>query len=176
MTIMLRALNALERPIVSMRVWTQRGAHNPRKIAAHAKMPPRTMPFRTITRRTIALKPIVDCTGCVVNHSRQSEISAPEFRTPYISIPYGTNGLRRQGEISMLVNINAVSAKRQNALGELGVLSHSRIFLSVFKYNRGAEIYGDTESADYIYHVLVGAFWCYRFLFDGRRHIGVFHL
>ena len=76
----------------------------------------------------------------------------------------------------MLVNINAVSAKRQNALGELGELSRSRIFLSEFKYNRGAEIYGETEPADYIYQVLEGAVRSYKLLFDGRRQIGAFHL
>ena len=76
----------------------------------------------------------------------------------------------------MLVNINAVSAKRQNALGELGELSRSRIFLSEFKYNRGAEIYGETETADYIYQVLEGAVRSYKLLSDGRRQIGAFHL
>jgi CRP/FNR family transcriptional regulator, nitrogen fixation regulation protein len=50
----------------------------------------------------------------------------------------------------MLVNINAASAGRQSALGELGELSRARVILSEFKYNRGAEIYGEAESADYI--------------------------
>jgi CRP/FNR family nitrogen fixation transcriptional regulator len=76
----------------------------------------------------------------------------------------------------MLVNINAASAGRQSALGELGELSRARIILSEFKYNRGAEIYGEAESADYIYQVMEGAVRSYKLLSDGRRQIGAFHL
>jgi CRP/FNR family transcriptional regulator, nitrogen fixation regulation protein len=76
----------------------------------------------------------------------------------------------------MLVNINAASAGRQSALGELGELSRARIILSEFKYNRGAEIYGEAESADYIYQVVEGAVRSYKLLSDGRRQIGAFHL
>jgi hypothetical protein len=36
----------------------------------------------------------------------------------------------------MLVNINAASASRQGALGELGELSRARVILGEFKYNR----------------------------------------
>jgi CRP/FNR family nitrogen fixation transcriptional regulator len=56
----------------------------------------------------------------------------------------------------MLVNINAASAGRQSALGELGELSRARVILSEFKYNRGTEIYGEAEPADYIYQVVEG--------------------
>jgi CRP/FNR family transcriptional regulator, nitrogen fixation regulation protein len=76
----------------------------------------------------------------------------------------------------MLVNINAASAGRQSALGELGELSRARIILSEFKYNRGAEIYGEAEAADYIYQVMEGAVRSYKLLSDGRRQIGAFHL
>jgi CRP/FNR family transcriptional regulator, nitrogen fixation regulation protein len=76
----------------------------------------------------------------------------------------------------MLVNINAASAARQSALGELGELSRARVILSEFKYNRGAEIYGEAESADYIYQVMEGAVRSYKLLSDGRRQIGAFHL
>ena len=76
----------------------------------------------------------------------------------------------------MLVNINAASASRQSALSELGELSRARIILSEFKYNRGAEIYGEAESADYIYQVVEGAVRSYKLLSDGRRQIGAFHL
>jgi CRP/FNR family nitrogen fixation transcriptional regulator len=76
----------------------------------------------------------------------------------------------------MLVNINAASAARQSALGELGELSRARVILSEFKYNRGAEIYGEAESADYIYQVVEGAVRSYKLLSDGRRQIGAFHL
>jgi CRP/FNR family nitrogen fixation transcriptional regulator len=76
----------------------------------------------------------------------------------------------------MLVNINAASAVRQSALGELGELSRARINLSEFKYHRGAEIYGEAEPADYIYQVVDGAVRSYKLLSDGRRQIGAFHL
>jgi CRP/FNR family transcriptional regulator, nitrogen fixation regulation protein len=76
----------------------------------------------------------------------------------------------------MLVNINAASAGRQSALGELGELSRARVTLSEFKYNRGAEIYGEAEPADYIYQVVQGAVRNYKLLSDGRRQIGAFHL
>jgi CRP/FNR family nitrogen fixation transcriptional regulator len=76
----------------------------------------------------------------------------------------------------MLVNINAASAGRQSALGELGELSRARVILSEFKYNRGTEIYGEAEPADYIYQVVEGAVRSYKLLSDGRRQIGAFHL
>ena len=72
--------------------------------------------------------------------------------------------------------INAVSAGRQGALSELGELSRARIILSEFKYNRGGEIYGEAEPADYIYQVVEGAVRSYKLLSDGRRQIGAFHL
>jgi CRP/FNR family nitrogen fixation transcriptional regulator len=76
----------------------------------------------------------------------------------------------------MLVNINAASAGRQSALGELGELSRARVILSEFKYNRGTEIYGEAEPANYIYQVVEGAVRSYKLLSDGRRQIGAFHL
>jgi CRP/FNR family nitrogen fixation transcriptional regulator len=78
--------------------------------------------------------------------------------------------------MSMLVNNNAASAGRQSALGELGELSRARVILSEFKYDRGAEIYGEAEPADYIYQVVQGAVRSYKLLSDGRRQIGAFHL
>src|SRR3954468_18043264 len=76
----------------------------------------------------------------------------------------------------MLVNINAASSGKQNALGELGELSRARVNLSEFRYNRSAEIYGEAEPADYIYQVVEGAVRTHKLLSDGRRQIGAFHL
>jgi CRP/FNR family nitrogen fixation transcriptional regulator len=76
----------------------------------------------------------------------------------------------------MLVNINAASAGRRNALGELRELSRARVNSSEFKYSRGAEIYGETEPADYLYQVVEGAVRTHKLLSDGRRQIGAFHL
>ena len=51
-----------------------------------------------------------------------------------------------------------------------------QIFLSEYKYRRGAEIFGESEPADYVYQVAEGAVRSYKLLSDGRRQIGAFHL
>src|ERR1700726_3536610 len=76
----------------------------------------------------------------------------------------------------MFVNVNAHPGSRPRALGELGELSRARVILSEFRYNRGTEIYGEAEPADYIYQVVEGAVRSYKLLSDGRRQIGAFHL
>src|SRR5947209_2440981 len=76
----------------------------------------------------------------------------------------------------MLVNINAASSGKQNALGELGELSRARVNLRECRYNASGGIYGESEPADYIYQVIDGAVRSYKLLSDGRRQIGAFHL
>jgi CRP/FNR family transcriptional regulator, nitrogen fixation regulation protein len=76
----------------------------------------------------------------------------------------------------MFVNANANPAKRPKFAGELDGLSHAQVILSEFKYNRGAEIFGEAEPADYVYQVVEGAVRSYKLLSDGRRQIGAFHL
>jgi len=76
----------------------------------------------------------------------------------------------------MFVNVNAHPGSRPRALGELGELSRARVILSEFRYNRGTEIYGEAEPADYIYQVIDGSVRSYKLLSDGRRQIGAFHL
>ena len=76
----------------------------------------------------------------------------------------------------MFVNVNAHPGSKPKALGELGQLSRARIVLSEFKYDRGTEIYGQAEPADYIYQVIEGAVRIHKLLSDGRRQIGAFHL
>jgi CRP/FNR family nitrogen fixation transcriptional regulator len=51
-----------------------------------------------------------------------------------------------------------------------------QIFLSEYRYRRGAEIFGESEPADYVYQVAEGAVRSYKLLSDGRRQIGAFHL
>ena len=41
---------------------------------------------------------------------------------------------------------------------------------------RDVEIYGENETADYLYHVVSGAVRTYRVLSDGRRQIGAFYV
>jgi len=76
----------------------------------------------------------------------------------------------------MFVNVNAHPGSKPKALGELGQLSRARVILSEFKYDRGTEIYGQAEPADYIYQVVDGAVRSHKLLSDGRRQIGAFHL
>ena len=76
----------------------------------------------------------------------------------------------------MFVSVNAHPGSKPKALGELGLLSRARIVLSEFKYDRGTEIYGQSEPAEYIYQVIEGAVRSHKLLADGRRQIGAFHL
>jgi CRP-like cAMP-binding protein len=43
-------------------------------------------------------------------------------------------------------------------------------------FERNVEIYGEAETAEYIYQVVSGAVRTYKVLEDGRRQIGAFHL
>jgi CRP/FNR family nitrogen fixation transcriptional regulator len=76
----------------------------------------------------------------------------------------------------MLVNLNAIPANRPRFLGELGTLPQTEIAPSEFKYRRGAEVFGEAETAEYVYQVIDGAIRSYKLLSDGRRQIGAFHL
>jgi CRP/FNR family transcriptional regulator, nitrogen fixation regulation protein len=79
-------------------------------------------------------------------------------------------------EKSMFVNVNAHPGSRPQVLGELGELSRAQASLIEFKYDKGTEIYGESEPADYIYQIVDGAVRSYKLLSDGRRQIGAFHL
>lgn len=76
----------------------------------------------------------------------------------------------------MFVSVNAHPGSRPKVLGELGDLSRAQAILSEFKYNKGSEIYGEAERAEYVYQVVDGAVRSYKLLSDGRRQIGAFHL
>src|SRR5215472_15213708 len=76
----------------------------------------------------------------------------------------------------MFINLNGNPTQRPRFLGELGSLPQTEIILSEFKYNRGAEIFGEAEPAEYVYQVVEGAVRSYKLLSDGRRQIGAFHL
>jgi CRP/FNR family nitrogen fixation transcriptional regulator len=54
--------------------------------------------------------------------------------------------------------------------------SEDKIIPIEFKYNKGTEVYGEAEPADYVYQVIEGAVRSYKLLSDGRRQIGAFHL
>jgi CRP/FNR family nitrogen fixation transcriptional regulator len=78
----------------------------------------------------------------------------------------------------MFVRITTDPAARPNTLSALGMESNSNpiVSLSEFSYNKGTEIYGEKEPADYVYQVKTGAVRSYKLLSDGRRQIGAFHL
>jgi CRP/FNR family transcriptional regulator, nitrogen fixation regulation protein len=76
----------------------------------------------------------------------------------------------------MFVNVNATPGNRPKFLGEHGSLTRTQFILSAFKYSRGAEIFGESEPAEYVYQVIEGAVRSYKLLSDGRRQIGAFHL
>src|SRR3979490_646473 len=79
-------------------------------------------------------------------------------------------------EAPMFFNLNGNPVNRPKFLGELGALSQVDVLLSEFKYNRGAEIFGEAEPAEYVYQVVEGAVRSYKLLSDGRRQINAFHL
>ena len=59
----------------------------------------------------------------------------------------------------------------------LGVLTgHAGLVTSEFTYRKDEEIYGEDETAEYVYQVIRGAVRTYKLLADGRRQIGAFHL
>lgn len=73
----------------------------------------------------------------------------------------------------MLVNVNSTRSILPNELSEI---SRERVISSDFRYRRGAEIFGESEPAEYFYQLVTGAVRSYKLLSDGRRQIGAFHL
>jgi CRP/FNR family nitrogen fixation transcriptional regulator len=78
----------------------------------------------------------------------------------------------------MLMHLSSVSLPHPHSLSELGMTSETNpiINLSEFTYRRGSEIYGENEPADYVYQVKSGTVRSCKWLSDGRRQIGAFHV
>jgi CRP/FNR family nitrogen fixation transcriptional regulator len=53
---------------------------------------------------------------------------------------------------------------------------HPELIITKFTYGRGERIFGEGETAEYVYQVLCGAVRSFRLLSDGRRQIGAFRL
>lgn len=53
---------------------------------------------------------------------------------------------------------------------------HAGLVSTEFTYRKDEEIYGEDETAEYVYQVIRGAVRSYKLLSDGRRQIGAFHL
>src|ERR1700759_1941473 len=65
---------------------------------------------------------------------------------------------------------------KPKSLEDFGLTSDSNVGVNEFSYGKESEIYGDGESADYVYQVKTGAVRSYKLLSDGRRQINAFHL
>jgi CRP/FNR family nitrogen fixation transcriptional regulator len=78
----------------------------------------------------------------------------------------------------MFVRITTDRTARRHTLGDLGIASGSSLIicLNEFTYKQGAEIFGESEPAEYVYQVKEGAVRSYKLLSDGRRQIAAFHL
>jgi len=78
----------------------------------------------------------------------------------------------------MFMRITANRTSGPNSLLDLGMTTGSNPILSLneFTYEKGTEIYGEKEPAEYVYQVKTGAVRTYKLLTDGRRQIGAFHL
>ena len=75
----------------------------------------------------------------------------------------------------MLINVNqtAINVRKPSAID---ALAGRRAFCGEFKYSRDTEIFGEVDSAEYVYQVGKGAVRSYKLLGDGRRQINAFHL
>ena len=78
----------------------------------------------------------------------------------------------------MFLRIATAAQSHPNSLNDFGMTSSSNpiVSLNEFTYKKGTEIYGEKESAEYVYQVKMGAVRSYKLLSDGRRQIGAFHL
>ncbi len=74
----------------------------------------------------------------------------------------------------MLVRLK--SATRHPTEGRLAALTRDQVFCSEFSYQRGSEIFGEAEEAEYVYQIVSGAVRTHKLLPDGRRQINAFHL
>jgi len=75
----------------------------------------------------------------------------------------------------MLVRVNA-NPSHKSVPTELTALVGQTSLWHEFKYQRGTEVFGEAEPAEYVYQLRAGAVRTYKLLSDGRRQIGGFHL
>jgi CRP/FNR family nitrogen fixation transcriptional regulator len=66
--------------------------------------------------------------------------------------------------------------RRSVALDSHNVTEPIELLGAQMSFSRNAEIYGENETADYLYKVVSGAVRTYKVLTDGRRQIGEFYL
>jgi CRP/FNR family transcriptional regulator, nitrogen fixation regulation protein len=56
------------------------------------------------------------------------------------------------------------------------IAGHAGLVAAEFSYKKDEEIYGEDETAEYVYQVICGSVRSYKLLSDGRRQIGAFYL
>ncbi|WP_448955059.1 helix-turn-helix domain-containing protein [Labrys neptuniae] len=86
-----------------------------------------------------------------------------------------------RNNIAALPNLDLSSTSTPSAdggphFGAARFNPHPTLLGTVHSYDKGEEIYGDDEPADYVYEVVSGAVRTCKLLDDGRRQIGAFHL
>jgi CRP/FNR family nitrogen fixation transcriptional regulator len=70
-----------------------------------------------------------------------------------------------------------IVAMPRSTSDKFGVLTgYAGLVSTEFTYRKDEEIYGEDETAEYVYQVIRGAVRSYKLLSDGRRQIGAFHL
>jgi CRP/FNR family transcriptional regulator, nitrogen fixation regulation protein len=75
----------------------------------------------------------------------------------------------------MLVRVNATTSSKSVPTKLTGLVGEKSLWHE-FKYQRGSEVFGEAEPAEYVYQLRAGAVRTYKLLSDGRRQIGTFHL
>jgi CRP-like cAMP-binding protein len=65
---------------------------------------------------------------------------------------------------------------RQAATADESLTDSIEVMGAEMSFGRNAEIYGEGETADYLYKVVSGAVRSYKVLADGRRQVGAFYL
>jgi CRP/FNR family nitrogen fixation transcriptional regulator len=75
----------------------------------------------------------------------------------------------------MVVQVSA-NESAKSVPSQLSELARQDAVWSEIKYGGGSKLFGQAESANYVYQVREGAVRTYKQLSDGRRQIGAFHL
>jgi CRP/FNR family nitrogen fixation transcriptional regulator len=76
-----------------------------------------------------------------------------------------------------VLHVANMASSRSVVAGAAGPLDQQMLLMgATMSYARNAEIFGENESADYLYKVISGSVRTYKILSDGRRQIGGFYL
>jgi CRP/FNR family transcriptional regulator, nitrogen fixation regulation protein len=82
----------------------------------------------------------------------------------------------RRNAITARHPVHAANHTRDHAIDSDALDQSMQLMGAVMNYPRNSEIFGDNESADYLYKVVSGSVRTYKILSDGRRQVGGFYL